>query len=413
MSGLKILHTADFHLGVGLKGVETNSMVIFKRHLDFINQLKRISSIAIGNECDFLVISGDAFHSFRPSGFLLNEFSKFVASLTEKNISVIVIAGNHDQPRTSRTEAYLKALHEVRAPRFHYFKLPGSIVLSGYRSGRKVKFICLPYFPPSGLDSVEYIKLIDDKLTNLIEDKDNSYDYIVVLAHFFVEGARISSIPSYLPIYDIKVPKTVFRRSEVSYVALGHIHSFQRLSSSIMYSGSIERMNFGEEDESKGIILVEEVSGDLKPSFIELPCRPLITLPKEKYGFTEEVFDLTGSLNPTEKLVKLLSPLKIPDGSIIRLLVKLPYGKGIVKSELTRIMRERGVMHWFMELTRVRGEDAIYQVKSFRDVKDAFKEYVKRIFVKRHGRSIPKEVLDLILAEGLKIIEEAEREEAL
>lgn len=410
MSRLKILHTADFHLGVGLKGAETNSIVIQKRHLDFINQLKRISDIAIENECDFVVISGDVFHSFRPSGFLLNEFSKFVASLTERGVYVIVIAGNHDQPRTSSTEAYLRALHEVRAPRFYYFKTPGSIVLNGFRSNRRVKFVCLPYLPPGVLDSSKYINLISETLTGLVEEDGEEFDYLIVLAHFCVEGAKIGPFPSYLPIYDIRIPKGIFRRDGISYVALGHIHLFQKLSSSMVYPGSIERMNFGEEDEVKGVVIVEEVNGDLKPFFKELPCRPLVTLPKGEFGFSEKLFDLTGVINPTKKLIEVLSPLDIPEESIVRLLVKLPYGKGVVKSELTRIMQDKGVMHWFIELVRARVEDVVTHVKSFKDAKDAFKEYVKRVFIRRHGKSVSKDVIDLIVAEGLKIIEELERE---
>ena len=413
MSKLRILHTADFHLGVGLKGAETNSIVIQRRHLDFITQLKRISSIAIENECDFVVISGDVFHSFRPSGFLLNEFSRFVASLTENNIYVIVIAGNHDQPRTSRTEAYLKALHEVRAPRFYYFKTPGSITLNGFRSNRKVKFVCLPYLPPSVLDSSKYINLIDETLSELVEEKSEEYDYLVVLAHFYVEGAKIGSLPSYLPIYDVRVPKSIFKRDDVNYVALGHIHLFQELSPSIVYPGSIERMNFGEEDEDKGVVLVEEINGDLKPSFKKLPCRPLITLPKSKFGFTERIFDLTGVLNPTRKLIEVLSPLNLPKEAIVRLMVKLPYGKGIAKEELTKLMKEKKVMHWFVELVRVRDEDVISHVRPFRDVKDAFKDYIEHVFIKRQGKAFPKDLVDLIVTEGLRIIEEIEREEAL
>lgn len=411
MSGLKFLHTADFHLGVGLKGTETNSLVIQRRYSDFIDQLKRISDIAVENNCDFVVISGDVFHSFRPSGFLLNEFSRFVARLTEKSICVVVIAGNHDQPRTSRTEAYLKALHEVRAPGFYYFRSPDTIVLQGSNSGRKVKFVCLPYMPPSVLDSVEYVGLIDRALNGLIERDVGEYDYLVVLAHFFVEGAKISSLPSYLPIYDVRVPKSIFRKDEVNYVALGHIHLFQEISSKMVYSGSIERMNFGEEDESKGVVLVEEINGDLKPSFINLPCRPLVTLPKEKFGFSEKVFDLTGVLNPTRKLIELLAPLNIPRDSIVRLMVKLPYGKGLVKSELTKLMKDKGVMHWFVELFRAKSTDVTIHTFSFRDLRDAFKDYVERVFIRKYGRNLSKDLIDLIVSEGLKIIDEIEREE--
>jgi len=406
---LKILHTADFHLGAGLRGAEPNSIVAQRRDSDFIKQLMRIRDLVINNECDFLVISGDIFHSLRPSGLLLNEFSKFVASLAENDVYVLVTAGNHDQPRTSRTEAYLKAIYEARAPRFYYFNKPGSIILRGSRSGRAVKFISLPYFPIAGMEEQEYVKLIDDALDSFIKDGGN-YDYLVVSAHFHVEGAQVSSSAGYLPIFDVRVPKSVFSKSDISYAALGHIHRYQELKRSIVYSGSIERMNFGEEDEDKGVVLVEEVGGDLEYRFEELPCRPLVTLPREKYGFSEDVFDLTDALSPTRKLVEVLRSTRIPEESIVRILVKLPYGRGIDRSEIAKVMREKNVMHWVIDLVRARVSD-VHIRRSFTSIRDAFREYVEGILAKKYLPSISKELIELMLAEGLKIIESLERGE--
>gem|GEM_PF-547277 len=412
MTKLKILHTADFHLGVGVRGAGFNSLVIQKRDRDFIEQLWRIRKLAVENECDFLIIAGDVFHSLRPSGLLLNEFSRFIASLAEKDIYTIVVAGNHDQPRTTRTEAYIKALHEARAPNFYYIKKPCKLVLKGSRSGRKVGFICLPYLPPTAGERAAYVNAIDATLSRLVSSIGEC-DYIVTVAHFYVEGAKIGPSESYgpyIPLYDIAIPKHVFINNRVSYTALGHIHYHQEVSSSVIYSGSIERINFGEEDEEKGVVLVEEAGGDLSSAFIKLPCRPLITLPREKYGYAEEFFDLTGALNPTRKLIELLSRVKIPDGAILRLRVKLPYGRGIDRSEVSKYMKSINVLHWFIEPQRVRVK-CIVSSGSFRDVREAFREYVEKVFVKRRVLSLSKDVVELIISEGLRIIDEVERGE--
>ncbi len=409
MSKLKIIHTADFHLGVRIRGTGSNSMVIQKRDKDFINQLRRIRDYAIENNCDFLIIAGDVFHSLRPSGLMLNEFSKFIASLAEKDIYTIVVAGNHDQPRTTRTEAYLKAIYEARAPKFYYIKKPRTITLKGLKSGRKVKFICLPYLPPMAIEQAKYVKMIDSTLNRLLES-NSEYDYAIVIAHFYIEGAKVGIEKSYLPIYDVALPKNIFMKNQVSYTALGHVHYYQEISKSIVYSGSIERMNFGEEDENKGIVLIEEIGGELKPSFIELPCRPLITLPREKYGYTEEIFDLTGAINPTQKLIELISKTKIPKGAILRLKVKLPYGRSIDRSKISQYMKNLNILHWIIEPHRIKRKETVLQ-KGFKDIKEAFKEYVEKIFIKKQLATLPKEILEIIIKEGLKIIEDIERGE--
>ena len=303
----------------------------------------------------------------------------------------------------------MRAIYEAKAPRFYYFNKPSSVILKGLKSGRIVKFISLPYLPRGGNDEQMYIKMVDETLDRFISEGGN-YDYLVVSAHFHVEGARISSAATYLPVFDVRVPKSVFWKSEVSYTALGHIHYFQEVKSSLVYSGSIERMNFGEEDEDKGVVLVEEVGGDLTYRFVELPCRPLVTLPREKYGFSEDVFDLTDALSPTRKLVEVLRSVQIPPESIVRILVKLPYGRGLNRGAIAKVMKEKSVMHWVIDLKRSRITD-VYMEKSFTSIKEAFREYVEKILVKKHLASISKELVELMLTEGLKIIEDIERGE--
>jgi len=71
-------------------------------------------------------------------------------------------------------------------------------------------------------------------------------------------------------------------QKEFDYVALGHIHKFQDLNLDnhppVVYSGSIERINFGEEKEDKGICLVNIEKGNTSYEFIPLPARKFITI---------------------------------------------------------------------------------------------------------------------------------------
>ena len=266
-----------------------------------------------------------------------------MAKLSELDMPVVVVAGNHDQPRTLNKKSYLSALYAIRAPNFHYFDKPGSLLLNCKRSGKVVKIIGLPFLPLGFMRPQMFEKFLDDALSNEI-DTGGDYDYLVAAAHFHVQGAKLGNYPYYLPVGEIKVPRRIFRRPELSYVALGHIHLHQELEKNMVYAGSVERINFGEEDEDKGFVLVEAVRGELSNTFIKLPCRPLITLPKSEYGFSDKYFNLGSSLDPTGKLLSILHDVSLPEGAIVRLMVKLDYGKTLDRRSLSKFMDAKNVL---------------------------------------------------------------------
>jgi len=74
----------------------------------------------------------------------------------------------------------------------------------------------------------------------------------------------------------------VLAQKEFDYVALGHIHKFQDLNLNnhppVVYPGSIERINFGEEKDDKGVCLVNIEGGKTSYEFIPLPARKFVTI---------------------------------------------------------------------------------------------------------------------------------------
>ena len=199
---MKLLHTADLHLGALLKEVSLGRKADVRLG-DFLKNLDKMVEDAIRSGCDFFVISGDVFHSWRPQNKVFYEFSERVGRLTDKGIHVIVIAGNHDKPKFLGEKNVMEALVAAHAPYFHYRHVVRGqepLVLNT-RDGKKVGFVLLPYVPYKALAKLgsetphEDFRRSVEKLVSqqLNSRKLSDVDYKVLVAHVLFKGSQLSS----------------------------------------------------------------------------------------------------------------------------------------------------------------------------------------------------------------------------
>jgi exonuclease SbcD len=109
------------------------------------------------------------------------------------------------------------------------------------------------------------------------------------------------------------VPVKYFLDSVFDYIALGHIHKYQNLNTTgnipVVYSGSMERINFGEEKEDKGFCIGSiNNGGNVEYEFISLPTRKMITIDME----------IKNVNNPTEYFLNEIEKYDLKD-AIIRI----------------------------------------------------------------------------------------------
>jgi exonuclease SbcD len=138
----------------------------------------------------------------------------------------------------------------------------------------------------------------------------------VLTGHFTVTGAALGSERQIMLGRDVAIMLSALARPEWDYVAMGHIHKFQDLTEKypnlppVVYSGSLERVDFGEEADQKGFVWVELERGQTRYDFVPLRnARPFLTLRVDVRGMpnpTEYVLDVISGYHLSEAIVRVL-----------------------------------------------------------------------------------------------------------
>ncbi len=266
---MKIIHFADLHLGVESYGRIDPQSGLSTRLQDFLSSFDKLVDYALKNKIDLVLFCGDAYKSRDPSQTQQREFAKRIKRLSEGGIPVFLLVGNHDLPnaigRATTTEIFntlaVENIYVANRPDIHKIRTPGGIV----------QIISIPWLRRSilltkedtkNLNFDELNKKMQQKLTGIIKNMAKKLDPClptILAAHVWVSGARIGSEESMtIGQEHVLLPGNVANPA-FDYIALGHIHRHQAISETppIIYAGSLERLDFGDEKDDKGFYLVE------------------------------------------------------------------------------------------------------------------------------------------------------------
>jgi exonuclease SbcD len=292
---MKILHTADWHLGRKLEGCS--------RHDEQVPVLDDICRIADEEAVDVVVIAGDLFDSYNPPAESEALCYRTLTRLSHGGRrAVVAIAGNHDSPdRLLATVPYAHTLgisvlgfpHTV--PLLYDYGSDASACVEAAPSflrlrtatGELLSLLALPYPSESRLGEVLSDEIDDEELVGraysgrvarflassaqrFTDDGTN-----LITSHLFVAGGFESD--SERPIQAggaYVVPPECFPTAD--YVALGHLHRPQEISAQnsntpIRYSGSILQYSFSEAGQKKSVTIVESDHGNISHRSVPLP----------------------------------------------------------------------------------------------------------------------------------------------
>ena len=329
---MKIIHFADLHLGVESYGRIDPETGFPSRLRDFLETFDKLVDFAIDDKVDLVLFCGDTYKSREPSQTQQREFAKRIRKLSEAGITVFLIAGNHDMPNSIGRATSTEIFDTLAVKNVYVANKPGVFKIE--TSGGIIQIAALPWMRRSLLMSKDETKdltfaqineKMQEKLTNIINTQVGELDAAlpaILAAHIWITGVSIGSEDSMTIGQEHMLLPGTIANPAFDYIALGHIHRHQVMNENppMTYSGSLDRLDFGDEGDQKGFYLVEidtdaktgkrKVSYDFHP----LEGRNFITI---KVEIKE------GDIDPTQTVIAQIAKYDI-DGAIVKLQIKLP-----------------------------------------------------------------------------------------
>ena len=394
---MKILHTADWHLGKKLDN--------FSRLEEQILVMEEIVQIANEQEVDLVLIAGDLFDTFNPSVEAVELFYKTLKKISKNGDRLVVaIGGNHDSPDridapdplarecgiilighpnaivnpieldkfsiTNSDEGFF----EVKISNFNY---PLRIVHTAYANEVRLK----QYF---GEDKDEQLnQVLSEKWYSIANQYCDTNGVNILISHLYMnkrgtelleepEGEKPIKIGNADLVYTDCIPP------QIQYTALGHLHGYQNIGTKekpIVYSSSPLCYSFSEAGQNKYVSIVEAL--------------PNQSVKIEKITLNSGRSLIRKYFNEISLAVEWL---KDNPNSLIELTIE---SDNYITADDRKLIYQShdGIIHLIPKVKNKQNDEAVYrEINLNQDMKDLFKDYFKS----KHLNQEPNdEIMDL------------------
>lgn len=346
---IRVVHFADIHIGMENYGRLDPTTGTSSRVSDFLNRLDEVIDYALTHDADLAVFAGDAFKTRDPDPTQQREVARRIKRLADAMPTLLVV-GNHDMPGMASKASSVDIFQALDVPGVIVGHKPSGQVVRTKRG--EVFLSWMPYPMRNRLLSREEHRgktieeleralrgIVADILRNLTTEAAKHEMPRLLTGHFTVDKAQYGSERSVMLGRDVAVFTSTLADPVWDYIALGHIHRHQNLNENndppVVYSGSLERIDFGEEGEEKGFCWVDLKRGETTWRFIPVAARPFQTIQ----------VDVRNETDPTQAILSKLSDTP-SEGAIIRVVVEM-------HAEQQASLREREIISALKEATSV------------------------------------------------------------
>lgn len=252
---MKILHVSDTHLGFSAFSRLDPLEGINQRESDFYDAFRQAVDRAINLRPDVLIHAGDLFDTVRPQNRAIDFALRQMIRLSEAGIETVLISGNHSTPKIKETGTIFRIFEHL--PHIHSVHQPGvtKVVIGD---------ITVHAVPHS----------VTPPLHEVVKEAEpsNATGHNVLVLHAGILDSKTFRMDEF---NEQNIPASAIPKG-FDYVALGHFHNFSEVRSGVFYSGSTERLGFGEVGQAKGVVEVDLGTG--KVGFHELRTRGMVDI---------------------------------------------------------------------------------------------------------------------------------------
>lgn len=281
---MKIIHTADWHIGKRLYNTELKE--------DFDRFIEWLFDFIVAEKVNYLLVSGDVFDLANPSSEARAQYYNTLVKLGKTGVKMILTGGNHDSP------SHLNAPKEL-------LRALGIVVIGGmteeisemiiplHEDGEiKAVVAAIPYLRDVDIRKAVIGESYSDRKAAIREGIDRTFksasEYIhenhpdvplIAMGHLYTSNASTSDSERDIQIGNLASYDGENFKSLFDYVALGHIHRPQMINEVTYYSGSPIALSFSEISDRKRIMLLQVEEGIITPTSIDVPSfRKLLRL---------------------------------------------------------------------------------------------------------------------------------------
>lgn len=306
---MRILHTSDWHLGHTNDGRDRTD--------ELFEKIEYICQLTTKHRVDVLLVAGDIFALRKSEAYKQPQLTKRLAEIftpyVRQGLYLILVPGNHDDREHFRMMHSLLTLEQEQCDRVHIIQTRDIITIKG------VQFAIIPYpsrellepYRPDATGKTERNVVLSTAYANLVRAIVGSLDPdspAVFVAHVNVAGVTTPSEKELGYDEDIRLGRADLPIAQnLAYIALGHIHQQQKIEHPIpcWYSGNIERLDMGERNDQKGVLLVNI------PQYGVADVTPLPLNATPFYDITTTASDLNNLSNLYPNLEKAFVKIRL------------------------------------------------------------------------------------------------------
>lgn len=329
---IRILHFADLHLGIENYGRIDPNTGLSSRVGDFLSALDQLVDYALNNDIDLVLFCGDAYKSRDPSQTYQREFARRIKKLSD-HTKVFLLVGNHDLPNAIGRATSIEIFDTLNVANITVANQPHNYCIE--TKNGLVQIVALPWVrygklltreDTRSLSLQQLNQKLESILTSWVAAQASALDPnlpAILAGHLAHSEAIVGSERIMMIGRDFGLLCSNIANPAFDYVALGHMHKRQAIDRPVpvVYPGSLQTIDFGDEDDEKGFYVVQLDSTALRGNrlksyeFYPVKTRRFLTITVE-----------ADTDNPTATVLQAIAKNKVKD-AIVRLQIKVSEAK--------------------------------------------------------------------------------------